>query len=425
MQNVFDTLRDRGFVEQTTGDEAVYEVLQRPTTCYVGFDPTAPSLHVGSLIPIMALAHMQRHGHRPVALLGGATALVGDPSGKTEMRRMMTEEVVDQNAEAIKAQVARFVVFEKGGAVVLNNARWLAPLKYIPFLRDIGRHFSVNRMLAAESCRLRFETGLSFIEFNYSLLQAYDYLHLFRTENCVLQMGGSDQWGNILAGIDLIRRVEGATAYGMTFPLITTSTGEKMGKTAGGAVWLDADLTSPYDYYQFWINTDDDDVERFLRYFTFLPLSEIEACSNLEGSDSNMLKTILAFETTKLLHGQEAAEEVLKTSYGLFGLRMIDRDVLPSSTVPREIRSEELQSVPTTYIDRQRLRKGIPAFELFEEVNLCASRGEARRLINQGGAYVNDKRVAAFDTPISDCDLNKEQILLRAGKKKYHRVAVK
>lgn len=425
MGNVFDVLKQRGFVEQTTGDEAIRDLLKRPITCYIGFDPTASSFHVGSLIPIMALAHMQRHGHRPIAVVGGGTALVGDPSGRTEMRQVLTPHKVNQNAEALKKQLARFLKFQKGGASLLNNAKWLKQLKYIPFLRDYGRHFSVNRMLASESCRLRLEKGLSFIEFSYSLLQAYDFVHLYRTENCVLQMGGSDQWGNIVAGIDLIRRVEKGTAYGITFPLITTSSEDKMGKTAQGAVWLDPELTSPYDYYQFWINTADADVIRFLCLFTFLPMTEVGAISSLGGSDLNAIKTVLAFEATKLVHGGQAAEDALSASYGLFGMRTIDPQILPSSAIPRDAGSNELESIHTTFIDPNRLRKGIPAFELFDEVNLCASRGEARRLIKQGGAYVNAKRIETIDMIIDHNDLNKKEILLRAGKKRYHRIMLK
>lgn len=425
MGNVLDVLRQRGFVDQTTGDEAVYHLLEKPTTCYIGFDPTASSFHVGSLIPIMALAHMQRHGHRPIALVGGGTALVGDPSGRTEMREMLTPRQVNQNAKGLKQQLARFVSFENNQAALVNNAVWLKQLRYIPFLRDYGRHFSVNRMLTSESCRLRLETGLSFIEFNYSLLQAYDYLYLYRTENCLLQMGGSDQWGNIVAGIDLIRRVERGTAHGITFPLITTSSGDKMGKTAQGAVWLDAKLTPPFDYYQFWINTDDADVVRFLRFFTFLPLAEVEAVSHLEGSDLNAAKTVLAFEATRLVHGRSTAIDALRASFGLFGVRSIDSQILASSTIPRDVGSGEIESVPATVIDADRLRRGVPAFELFSEVNLCRSRGGARRLIQQGGGYINDRRIKDVNRIIDHNDLNKGEILLRSGKKRYHKVRLK
>jgi tyrosyl-tRNA synthetase len=427
LANVFDVLKKRGFVEQTTGDESVSDLLKRPTTCYIGFDPTASSFHVGSLIPIMALAHMQRHGHRPIALVGGGTALVGDPSGKTEMRQMLTPRQVNQNAKGLKKQLAKFITFENEQAALLNNAKWLKQLRYISFLRDYGRHFSVNRMLTSESCRLRLstESGLNFIEFNYVLLQAYDFLYLYRTENCVLQMGGADQWGNIVAGIELIRRAERGTACGITFPLITTSSGDKMGKTAQGSVWLDPELTSPYDYYQFWVNTADDDVIRFLSFFTFLPLAEIETAQSLKGSDLNAAKTVLAFEATKLVHGQNAAKEALKASFSLFGMRTVDSHILPSSSIPRDLDSSEMEAIPTTVIDPVRLHTGVPAFELFDEVNLCASRGEARRLIRQGGAYVNDKRIQRFDSIVGHNDLNEGELLLRAGKKRYHRIRLK
>jgi len=425
LKNVFEVLKQRGFVEQTTGDDSIYRLLEQPVTCYIGFDPTAPSFHVGSLIPIMALAHMQRHGHRVIALMGGGTALVGDPSGKSEMRQMLTSQQVNENTETLKRQLARFLDFEKDRALLLNNAEWLLQLRYIPFLRDIGRHFSVNRMLASESCRKRLETGLTFIEFNYSLLQAYDFLHLYKTQNCVLQMGGADQWGNIVGGIELIRRVGHGSAHGITFPLITTSSGDKMGKTARGAVWLASRLTTPYDYYQFWVNTADADVIRFLSLFTFLPLAEIDEVRKLNGFDLNSAKSILAFEVTRLAHGRKEAENALRASYALFGSRTIDPQILPSSVIPRDIAWEEATSIPTTVVDANKLRKGIPAFKLFCDVSLCASRGEARRLIQQGGAYVNGRRITNIEMLITDKDLNRKEILLRAGKKRYHRIRIK
>ena len=271
MKNVFHIFEERGFVEQVTDRNLVLELLETPTTCYIGFDPTAKSLHVGNLLPIMSLVHMQKAGHRPIGVVGGGTGLVGDPSGKTEMRNILTLEEINKNAEGLKTQLSRFIDFSDGKAIMVNNADWLTDLNYIEFLRDIGRHFRVNRMLAAESYRARLETGLSFIEFNYMLLQAYDFLELFDLYECRLQMGGSDQWGNIVAGIELVRKVRQETVFGITFPLITTSSGAKMGKTAKGAVWLDSDRTSPYDYYQYWINTDDRDVARFMALFTFPP----------------------------------------------------------------------------------------------------------------------------------------------------------
>jgi tyrosyl-tRNA synthetase len=418
LENVFDVLKQRGFVEQTTGDEAVHDLLQQPRTSYIGFDPTASSLHVGSLVPIMALAHMQRHGHRPIALVGGGTALVGDPSGKTEMRQMLTLQQVNENAEALKRQLASFVNFEKGQALLLNNAEWLTKLQYIPFLRDIGRHFSVNRMLASESCRLRLETGLSFIEFNYCLLQAYDFLHLYGSEDCVLQMGGSDQWGNIVAGVDLIRRVKQGTAHGITFPLITTSSGDKMGKTAEGAVWLDSDRTTPREYYQYWINTDDRDVARFMALFTFLPMDRVRGIEKLEGADLNSAKAELAFEATKLAHGEEQAidarNDALSKFVNLSASIRVDTEVTGNLTV-----------TPDSFMNEARLKEGIAAFKLFHEVGLADSRSAARRLIKDGGGYVNGRRIEAFDAMITDKYLNKGEILLRAGKKRYHRIRAK
>lgn len=441
MENVFDILKHRGFVEQSTGDEAIYHLVGRPIVCYIGFDPTASSFHVGSLIPIMALAHMQRHGHRPIALVGGGTALVGDPSGKTEMRQMLTPRQVNQNAEGLKKQLGRFVNFENGQAALLNNAKWLKQLKYIPFLRDYGRHFSVNRMLTNESCRLRLETGLSFIEFNYSLLQAYDFLHLYRTQDCVLQMGGSDQWGNIVAGIDLIRRVERGTAHGITFPLISTSSGDKMGKTGHGSVWLDPELTSPYDYYQFWINTDDRDVARFMAFFTFLPMDEIREIKKIEGADLNSAKAVLAFEATNLAHGEEEAAKAYHESASLFGSRVVPKEVMPSSAIHQLSTGEVLKVVepvhgqssavagltviPHTNVDEEKLIEGIPAFKIFLMVGLAGSGGAARRLIEQGGAYVNGRRIETIDTVIGQKDMDNGEILLRAGKKRYHRIRLK
>ena len=410
MGNVYDVLQERGFVEQVTDPEALRELLgSERVTCYIGFDPTAKSFHVGNLLPIMALAHMQRAGHRPIALMGGGTGLIGDPSGKKEMRRAMSPKELQQNAEALKGQLSRFLDFEGGRALLLNNAEWLTKLNYIEFLRDIGRHFSVNRMLAAETYRLRFETtGLNFVEFNYMLLQAYDFLHLWRHYGCRLQMGGSDQWGNICAGVDLIRRVEGGTAYGMVFPLLTTATGEKMGKTERGAVWLDPELTSPYEFYQYWINVDDRDVERFLALFTFLPMEEVRRLGALQGEELREAKEVLAYEVTKFVHGEDEARRAQETSR-------------------RAFRGEagDLEALPTTFLKEERLREGIPAYELFALTGLAATKSEARRLISQGGGYLNGERLRAFDQLITLEHLQGGKLLLRAGKKRYHRVVVK
>ena len=427
LRNVFDVLEERGFIEQCTDAAASRQALEKPITCYIGFDPTATSLHVGSLLPIMSLAHMQRSGHQPIALVGGGTALVGDPSGKTEMRQMLSCEEIDANGEKLKVQLGQFIDFRSGRALLLNNAEWLAPLNYIEFLRDIGRHFSVNRMLTAESYKMRLETGLSFIEFNYMLLQAYDFLVLFDDYGCSLQMGGSDQWGNIVAGVDLVRRMRQKTVYGITFPLITTASGEKMGKTAQGAVWLDATLTSPYEYYQYWINTEDQDVARFLGYFTFLPMEEIRGVAELQGADLNLVKTILAYEVTKITHGETAASAAQAESEEIFGARSISDDLLPSSGVRRQpmaAADAAAAGMPSTTIGSNRLSQGIPAFELFAEVGLCSSKGEARRLIQQGGGYINGHRIQKFDERATLDHLENGEILLRAGKKKYHRVQV-
>jgi tyrosyl-tRNA synthetase len=337
------------------------------------------------------------------------------------MRQILTYEEINKNAGMQKKQFARFIDFSEGRALLLNNADWLTKLNYIDFLRDIGVHFSVNRMLAAESVKIRLETGLSFIEFNYQLLQAYDFWHQFKHFHCVIQMGGSDQWGNIVAGIDLIRRLEGKQAYGITFPLIMTADGKKMGKTEKGAIWLDSQRTSPYEYYQFWINTDDRDVKRFLALFTFLPMEEIQGkYGKLEGADLREAKEELANNATEIVHGKEEAEKARKTSRGVF--------VIPAPKFHGEgsqTTKPEEDSLPTTAIDKAKIIEGIPAFKLFETAGLCASGSEARRLIEQGGAYINNKKVNKFDDLVKqeDFDLN-GALLLRAGKKKFHRIKI-
>jgi tyrosyl-tRNA synthetase len=428
MANLLNVLRERGFVDQTTHEQELKDYFeQHRATGYIGFDPTASSLHIGSLVPIMSLAHMQRQGHRPIALVGGGTGMVGDPSGKTEMRKMLTLQELEANAEGIKRQLSRFLDFSEGRALLLNNAEWLTRLEYIPFLRDIGRHFSVNRMIKAESCKLRLESeeGLSFIEFNYMVLQAYDFLELKRRHDCRLQMGGSDQWGNIVAGVDLIRRLEQASAFGITFPLITTSSGEKMGKTAKGAIWLDPARTSPYEYYQYWINTDDRDVARFLALFTFLPIEEIRAVERLEGGALNAAKTVLAFETTRLAHGHEHSISALQAAQRLFGNRDLPADILPSSEIPRGESETEPAAVPSSTIRLERLKTGIPAFRLFHEIGLASSGAAARRLIDQGGAYVNGTRIDAHERLITEGDLTSEgAMVLRSGKKRFHRLKI-
>ena len=415
MENVYDIFQARGFIEQVTDRELVRELLKSPTTCYIGFDPTARSFHAGSLLPIMSLVHMQRMGHRPIALVGGGTGMVGDPSGKTEMRKVITREEIDENAGALKTQLSRFLDFSGDKAIMLNNADWLRNLRYIDFLRDIGRHFSVNRMLAAESYKARLETGLNFIEFNYMLLQAYDFWHLFKHYDCRIQMGGNDQWGNILAGADLTRRLEGETVHGLTFPLLTTSAAVKMGKTHKGAVWLDPELTSPYEYYQYWINQDDSDTERFLALFTLLPMDEVRRLGRLEGADIREAKKVLAYEATKLCHGKEEADLARDAS----------RNVFSASIDPNVSSKSAVDSVPAYCIGQEELEKGVPAYILFEKSGLCKTRGEARRLISQGGGYLNGERIQAFDQIIDSRRMINDSLLLRGGKKRYMRVTLK
>jgi tyrosyl-tRNA synthetase len=407
--NFYLTLQERGFIDQATDPEEMADLFDRQTIkAYIGFDPTAGSLHVGSLVPIMALAHLQRHGHVPIALVGGGTALIGDPSGKKEMRPVLTYEEVAGNAEGLKKQLSRYMVLDGERGLLLNNLDWLKPLNYIEFLRDIGRHFSVNRMLAAEAVKQRLETGLSFIEFNYQLLQAYDFLQLHEHRGCLLQMGGSDQWGNIVAGLELIRRVKGGKVYGLTFPLLVTSAGEKMGKTARGAVWLDGARTSPYDYYQFWINTSDEDVGRFLPLFTLLPLEEIADLTREGGASLRRAKEVLAFEATRITHGEAEAEKAREAARQLFYGQ-----------------GQGLEGLPSTFLSRERFQPaGLAAYLLLVEAGLCRTRGEARRLITQGGVTIQERRVPTFDSPVGLADFQNGQILIRVGKKKYHRVQI-
>jgi tyrosyl-tRNA synthetase len=427
LKSVYDVFTERGFVEQVSDKMELRNILQNENiTCYIGFDPTATSLHIGSLVPIMALMHMQKYDHRPIILIGGGTGLIGDPSGKSEMRQILTRDEIDYNASCLKSQLSKYMDFKKDRTILLNNAEWLTELKYIEFLRDIGRHFSVNKMLAAESYRIRLETGLNFIEFNYMLLQAYDFLYLFKNYGCVLQMGGNDQWGNMLAGSDLIRRIDGRNVFSMTFPLITTSHGHKMGKTERGTVWLDPKLTSPYEYYQFWINTDDSDVERFLALFTFLPMEEVREVRSLADSRMNMAKAVLAFEATKITHGQEAAIAAWMASATAFNTKPVGKGLFPSSNIPREDATRDVSAIPSTEKSKSELERGIPAFKLACETGLAGTSGDARRLIAQGGIYVNDRPVERFDEKINISHLNEHgEIHLRKGKKKHVVITVK
>lgn len=414
MENLFDILVERGFIATENGipkqvtDLAIRDILGKEhITGYIGFDPTAASFHAGNLVQIMLLAHLQRAGHRPIVLVGGGTGMVGDPSGKTEMRKLLTKEQVAYNMEQQKKQFTRYIDFSEGKAIMVNNAEWLLPLNYIEFLRDVGRYFSVNRMLTADCIKNRLEVGLSFIEFNYMLLQSYDFLRLYQTYGCILQMGGDDQWGNICSGIDLIRRVEGKDAYGITCPLLTTATGAKMGKTEKGALWLDGNMLSPYEYYQYWRNVDDRDVGRFLSLFTFLPMEEVRRLRSLKDSAINEAKEVLAFEATKLTHGENAALQA-------------ERDAKKAFSNSNELG----ESVPTIKVTAAQIQKGIWVVELFQLAGLVSSRGDARRLIQAGGAYVNRDKVESIDLQVGEQHVENQAIILRSGKKTYARVVI-
>ena len=421
MKSAYDILKERGFIEQVTGETLIQKMFaEGPVTCYIGFDPTATSLHIGSLVPIMSLAHMQLSGNQPIALVGGGTGLIGDPSGKTEMRQVLTREQIDYNANCIKQQLSKYLDFSDGKALLLNNADWLTKLNYIDFLRDVGRHFSVNRMLAAESYKIRMEKGLNFIEFNYMVLQAYDFFHLFQNYGCALQMGGNDQWGNMLAGTELIRKIAAKDAHAVTFPLITTSLGQKMGKTEKGTVWLDGALTSPYEYYQYWVNCDDADVERFLKLFTFLPLDEISAVKNLKDAQLNMAKTVLAFEATKVTHGAKAAEDAWRASAEAFHSRPVETGMFPSCNIPRTAAASDTSAIPRYKIPGKDLESGIQICGSLAKAGLTQSISETKRLIEQGGIYINDRQVKSIDEKLTLADFgDAEEIRVRKGKKKY------
>ena len=425
MGNPFEILKERGFIYQCTDEENLPRLFdQERVTAYVGFDATANSLHVGSLVPIMALAWLQRVGHRPVGLVGGGTTMVGDPSGKTEARQMLTPEAIRNNMEGLKQQLGRYIEFGEDKAIMIDNGDWLLGLNYIEFLRDIGKHFSVNRMLTAESYKARLETGLTFIEFNYMLLQAYDFLVLFQKAGNKLQMGGQDQWGNIVAGIDLIRRVEGQQAYGLTFPLLQDpKTGAKFGKTHEGAVWLDKDKTSPYDFFQFWRNSDDSAVGTYLSLFTFLPMDEVRALGALEGRMINRAKEILAYEVTALNHGHEEAAQAYLASIRTFGSSDPERKIETSSRIV-ELGRNETADLPTTSISKDLLQGGIMVPDLFQLAGLTKSKGEARRLVRDGGAYVNGQRIDDDQRVFGPDDLKDGALILQRGKKNYHRLMV-
>lgn len=403
-QNVFDTLKARGFIAQTTHEEKIRELLGAgPVTFYIGFDPTADSLHVGHMLQLIVMSHMQKAGHRPIAIIGGGTAMVGDPSGRSDMRSMLTLDEILANGEAFKVQMRNLVAFGEDKAIMVNNADWLLKLNYVEFLRNVGVHFSVNRMLSAECFKSRLEKGLSFIEFNYMLMQGYDFLKLYEDYGCRLQLGGDDQWSNILGGADLIRRVHGDEAYGMTFTLLTTSDGRKMGKTQKGAVWLDPKKTSPYDFYQYWRNIDDADVERCLKLLTFLPLEEIAGLV-APGANINTAKAVLAYELVKLVHGTEEADKAKIAAEALFGLGSVPVDM------------------PTAKVSAAALEVGMPVLDLLAATGLVPSKGEARRLIQQGGLTVNNQKVESVERVFTAADLEDGALIVRQGKKKYNRI---
>jgi len=405
MSSVFETLKERGYIAQLTHEEKIKELLEKEKiTFYIGFDPTADSLHVGHFLQMMVMAHMQKAGHRPIALIGGGTAMVGDPTGRTDMRKMMTREEIKHNADCFKKQLSKFIEFGEGKAIMVDNADWLLDLNYIEFLRDIGVHFSVNRMLTAECFKSRLERGLSFIEFNYMLMQSYDFLKLYKEYGCIMQLGGDDQWSNILGGIDLIRRKEGKEVYGMTFTLLTTSEGKKMGKTEKGALWLDANKTSPYEFYQYWRNIHDADVIKCLKLLTFVPMEEIEEYAKLKDQEINIAKKRLAFEVTKLIHGEEEALNAQKTAEALFE------------------KGASTDNMPTTEVASGELSNGINIIDLLLKTKLIPSKGEGRRLIEQGGISVNDVRVEGFDRLVTMDDFNNGELIIKKGKKTYHRV---
>jgi tyrosyl-tRNA synthetase len=415
MQDAFSELQARGLIYQTTDEEALKKLLAGPPRrFYVGFDPTARSLHVGSLIPIMAMRIMQRHGHIPVALVGGGTGMVGDPSGKTESRRLLDDQEIEANCQGLAAQIGRYLVLDGVRGLRANNADWLRDLKYIEFLRDIGRHFSVNRMLSAESYKMRLETGLTFLEFNYMLLQAYDFLKLAEEWDCCLQLGGQDQWGNIVAGVELIRRASRKEAFGLTLPLLTNASGEKFGKSVAGAVWLDAERTSVFDFYQFWRNTEDADVARFLKIFTDLPPVECEQLGAIPLPLLNRSKEILAFEATRMTHGAEAATAAYLAARAAFGTADPEGTVATSSDIVALDRSAGADAGLTVVtLACAQFPGGVPVLEALKAAGFAASNGEARRLVRGGGVRLDDQ-------PISDENLLLSQgsVILKAGKKR-------
>ncbi len=404
--SVYDTLKERGLIAQVTHEEEIRNLLENEkVTFYIGFDPTADSLHVGHFLQMVVMKHMQDAGHRPIALVGGGTGHVGDPSGRTDMRSMMTKETIDYNCERFKEQLGRVIDFSDGKAIMVNNADWLLELNYIEFLRDIGACFSVNRMLTAECFKQRLEKGLSFLEFNYMLMQSYDFLMLNRKYGCKIELGGDDQWSNILGGIELCRKKDQTQTYGMTFTLLTNSEGKKMGKTQSGALWLDPEKTSPYDFYQYWVNVDDADVIKCLKLLTFLPLDEIEVMAQYKDSEINKAKQVLAYEVTKLVHGEQEATKAQQAALALFGGGSDD------------------SNMPTTEISEDDLGKTI--LDIMLIAGLIPSKGEGRRLVQQGGVSIDGDKVTDFNMPIEKELFNDGKIIIKKGKKVFHKIVLK
>ncbi len=405
--NVYDILVERGFIEQCTHPEEVRELLgKEQVTFYIGFDATADSLTAGHFLTVMAMMHMQRAGHRPIALLGGGTTMVGDPSGKTDMRKIMTKETIQHNADCFYKQLSKFINFDNNNAIIENNANWLLNLNYVEFLREVGAHFSVNRMLTADCYKQRMERGLTFFEFNYMIMQSYDFLVLNQKYGCSLQLGGNDQWSNIIGGVELIRRKEQKPAYGLTFKLLTTSEGIKMGKTMKGAVWLDPEKTSPYEFYQYWRNIEDVKVEECLGLLTFLPMDEVRRLGALEGAEINKAKEVLAYEITKIVHGEEEATKAQEAARALFA---------------NGGRSDDM---PTTTYKKEEFEAGLDLITLLVDAKMCPTRSEARRQIQQGGVSINDVKETAFDRKVTLADLDNGAVVIRRGKKVYHQFKV-
>lgn len=406
MENVYDVLKDRGYLKQFTDEEAIKKLLgEEKITFYIGFDPTADSLHVGHFIAMMFMAHMQRFGHRPIALVGGGTAMVGDPSGRTDMRTMMTKETIAHNVACIKKQMEKFIDFSDGKAILENNADWLLGLNYIDFLRDIGAEFSVNKMLAAECFKSRMEKGLSFLEFNYMLMQGYDFYVLNQKHNCKMQLGGDDQWSNIIAGINLVRKKKQETVYGMTCTLLTNSEGKKMGKTAKGALWLDPEKTTPHEFYQYWRNVADEDVEKCLALLTFIPMNEVRRLGALKDAEINKAKVVLAYEITKMIHGQEEADKAKAAAEGAFG------------------GSGDMSNLPTTEIEKVNL--GVSLIDYLTENGILKTKSEGRRLIQQNGMSLNGDKVTDIGFALTEETFKDNEAIVKMGKKKFHRIVLK